>query len=575
MSSKSGFDSFPNELYLCIFDYLNPVDIIYSFSNLNKRINILLKNYPRFTCKHVDLTKLHPNVFKYYCLEKRINNDIYSIKLNDYQFKYLSFSSNNKLIKLNLLLENDYYIHSNEQFIFEYLQILTVQNHALTWQKPFIICQYLKQVQIHLKSHWDLVELLNSLPIVEKVDATIDYDVTSCRENGLLKKNSYSNNLIDFSYMIDTKNGLVYFVTDYSIIESLIQQFSNLLKLRLYIIGCINTKIDGSRLENNLFKYLPKLDKFDLFIQSYGGYEIKSMEKFRSFKWNFGSYTNQLTDMHFLFTLPFKFQRLDQCINEYFIYGIKTTFQIESIIEKSNNICENEKEFGMIYVKHVDLSCSITENLLNFMRKSFPSLESIRFSSSTAEYLFSKSLFCQSRYLINSIRTVIFDNSCQNQTGFIRLLPNLNKLIINQRLLNRLLEETNNDYIYKLSELHVYTFQRNYLHNIIDAFPNIYHLVLKTVLTNDEGPIRSYIDNRCHHKHRPVSVCDVLDELLKSKLVRLKKIEIGCYFERDEVNIEGILSRLISKYIPRYNQYHINAEDFKSTRCGSIQILFF
>ncbi|CAF3762210.1 unnamed protein product [Rotaria sp. Silwood1] len=569
MSGKSGFDNFPNELYLSIFDYLNLIDILYSFSNLNYRINNLLKTYYRFTLKHVDLTKLNPNVFKYYCLEKQINNDIHSIKLNDYQFKYLSFSSNNRLIKLNLLLENDYYLHSKEQFIFEYLQILIVQHNALTWKKPFIICQNLKQVQIHLKNHFDLIELLNCLPIVEKVDATINYDVNSCRENCLTNNFYYSNKLIDFSYIIHSNNGLVYFVTDYSIIESLIKQLNNLIKLRLYIIGCINTIIDGSRLENNLFNYLPKLEEFDFFIQSYGGYEIKSMDQFRSFKWNFASYTNQLTDMHFLFTLPFKFQRIDQCINEYFIHGIKTTFQ------KSNNICENEKDFPMIYVKHVDLLCSITDKLLIYLRQSFPSLESIRFSSSTAEYLSSKSLYHRSRYLINSIRTVIFDNSCKNQTAFIHLLPNLNKLIINQTLLNCLLEETNNNYIDQLSELHLYSFQRHYLHQIIYAFPNIRHLVLKTLLTNDEGPIRSYIDNRCHHKHRPVSVCDVLDELLKSKLRKLKKIEIGCYFERDELNIEAILSRLITKYIQRYNQYHIYSEDFKSTRCGSIKIFFF
>ncbi|CAF3470719.1 unnamed protein product, partial [Rotaria sp. Silwood2] len=90
MSIKNGFDSFPNELYFCIFDYLNSIDIIYSFSNINQRINILLKNSSRFILKHVDLKKLNPNVFKYYCLEKNQNNNICSIKLNDYQLKFLS-----------------------------------------------------------------------------------------------------------------------------------------------------------------------------------------------------------------------------------------------------------------------------------------------------------------------------------------------------------------------------------------------------------------------------------------------------------------------------------------------------
>jgi hypothetical protein len=371
-----------------------------------------------------------------------------------------------------------------------------------------------------------------------------------------------SSRLIDFSYIIDSSHGLVYFVTDYSTIESLVRQLINLLNVRLYIIGCLNTTVDSIRLENNLLKYLPKLNQFDLFIQSYGGNRIKSMDEFNLFKWNFGSYSNQLTDMHFLFTLPFKFQRLDECLNEYFIKGIKTNFK-------------NQKLLGMNNVKHVDLSCSITQNLLIILRETFVELESIRFSSSTAEYSSPPSLARQSRYSIKSIRSVTFDHTCKNQSAFVRLLPNLNKLIINQSLLNTLLEETGSGYVCQVSQLHVYSFQRHYLRDIIEAFPNLRHLILKTLLTNDEGPVRSFMDCRCHHKHRPVSVSDVLDELLKSKLYRLKQIQVGCYFERDEQNIEPILSRLIRKHRGENYQFNINCEHFKSTRCGQVKILFF
>ena len=178
MSSKAGFNRLPNEVYLCIFDYLTSIDLLYSFFNLNRRLNILLKTYSRFIWKHIDLTKLNPPVFQFYCLQKQINNQISSITLSDNQYKLLSFSSNNRLVGLNLFLENEFYLPSKDQFVFEYLEILTSQNCALSWQKPFVTCQKLKQVKIHLKSHYDLVELLGSLPVVEKVDATIDYDVT-------------------------------------------------------------------------------------------------------------------------------------------------------------------------------------------------------------------------------------------------------------------------------------------------------------------------------------------------------------------------------------------------------------
>ena len=226
-------------------------------------------------------------------------------------------------------------------------------------------------------------------------------------------------------------------------------------------------------------------------------------------------------------------------------------------------------------VKHADLTCSITEKLLILLQESFQSLESIHFSSSTAEYLLTMPLFRQSRYVIHSIRSATFDHSCRKQSAFVHLLPNLNKLVIHQSLLNILLEETPFNHVYRLTELHVYTFQRNYLEQIIDGFPNLRHLVLKTVLSNDEGPVRSFIDYRCHHKHRPVSVCDVLDELLKNKSSRLKQIEIGCYFERDEENIEAILSRIIRKHLSENFQFHIDSENFKSTRCGTVKILFF
>jgi hypothetical protein len=177
--------------------------------------------------------------------------------------------------------------------------------------------------------------------------------------------------------------------------------------------------------------------------------------------------------------------------------------------------------------------------------------------------------------LLNSIRCVIFDQTCLNQSAFIHLLPNLNKLIINRSLLNILLEEAVERYVYYVNQLHIYSFQWHYLQDIIDSFPNLHHLILKTILINDEEPIRSFIDHRCHHKHRLVSISDILNDLLKSKLFKWKQIEVGCYFERDEQHLQAILSRIIRKHCGQNDQFYLNCEDFKSTRCGSVEILFF
>jgi hypothetical protein len=178
MSLRSGFDRLPNELYFMIFDYLNSIDILYSFLNLNRRLNSLIKFYSRFPLKSLDLTQLNPRVFQFYCYRKELNNETESIKLTDNQFKLIQFPLNNRIRHLNVFLQSNYYIDSKEQFILKYLQKLTIENNCLTWQKPFLTCPNLTQVIIHLKTHSDLVELMSCLPIVKKVDATIDFDVT-------------------------------------------------------------------------------------------------------------------------------------------------------------------------------------------------------------------------------------------------------------------------------------------------------------------------------------------------------------------------------------------------------------
>lgn len=241
-------------------------------------------------------------------------------------------------------------------------------------------------------------------------------------------------------------------------------------------------------------------------------------------------------------------------------------------VEESNDL---KMQLGLNSIKHLDLSCSINENLLNILRNEFENIESIRFSSCTAEYRSPPSLARQSRFLIKSLRTLIFDQSCLHQSAFIRLLPNLTQLIINQKLLNIIFEETGDGYLYHITHLHVYSFQRYYLDQIINAFPNLIQLKLKTIQTDDEGPIRSFLDGRCHHKHLPVSVTDTLNDLLKHNLRRLKQIQVGCYFERDEQHLHAILSRVINKYKGDQIQFHIQSEPFQSTRCGLTKIVFF
>lgn len=178
MHVTSAFEHLPNELYLCIFDYLNPIDLVYSFSNLTTRLNKLLKAYSRFSSKSLNLINLNPRVFDYYCVKKAINDQIDSISLTDQQLKLIQFSSRSRICQLTIFVENEIHFYSDEQYLFENLEKLIIENKSFTWEKPFLICPYLTEVIIHLKNHPDLIHLLNSLPVVEKCHVTLDYDVT-------------------------------------------------------------------------------------------------------------------------------------------------------------------------------------------------------------------------------------------------------------------------------------------------------------------------------------------------------------------------------------------------------------
>ena len=178
MYVKSAFDNLPNELYLCIFDYLNPIDLIYSFFNLNCRFNQLLKTYSRFSSKTVNLIELNPRVFDYYCVQRPINDQIQSIILTDEQLKLIELSPKTRLRQLNISIENELHLYSKDEFLFENLEKLIVEKKSLTWQKPFIICRYLTEVFIHLKTHPDVLHLLDCLPVVEIFHVILDYDVT-------------------------------------------------------------------------------------------------------------------------------------------------------------------------------------------------------------------------------------------------------------------------------------------------------------------------------------------------------------------------------------------------------------
>jgi len=175
-----SFDSLPNEIYLLVFDYLNPIEIVYSFSNLNKRINDLFRFYSKLSSESIDLTRLNPLLFKDFLSKKSYFylKQLKSIKLTDHQFESIEFAEMNQLVKLIICVGDQVHLSRDQLNLFVNLKEVEIEKNCLTWSKPFVICHYLKEIRIHLKEHNDLIDLLNNLPVVQLVHVTIDYNVT-------------------------------------------------------------------------------------------------------------------------------------------------------------------------------------------------------------------------------------------------------------------------------------------------------------------------------------------------------------------------------------------------------------
>ncbi|CAF0758637.1 unnamed protein product [Didymodactylos carnosus] len=568
----SSFDLLPNEIYLSIFDYLKPIDVLYSFFNINKRLNHLVRyNSPP---SYLDLRNISIKAFEHYCLDlfPLFYSNIKSLKIDGEQFSHQKFQYPSNIKDLTLSLTGDYYPPSllSDEKLFNGKCLLTtcsIENYAYHLSKRLSICPTLKQLTIHLKCHADLLEIMNRLPNIQKLHSTIDYDVSSTNESPSSITLTFPFQfLTDFSYIISQRHGLVYFVTNYCLIETLIKSFSTLKYLQMYIVGCLHTCLDGDYLKANLLKHLPLLQEFHFFFQSYGttDYLMKDMSTYQTDYWlkekrlNFGYVNNELTDIQCLFTLPYAFDRIDGCVNEHFIKNIKTNHTIKTNLSK----CP-----GWLNVKHLELACDITPGLLSTLSEIFVNLRTVRCYGGY-RYIH-PSLLKLKTSTLKSVDKLIFEENCLRHTSLVQLTPNLHTLHLSLTILLQLIQEVGTGYLYQIKELHVRLFQQPYLQEVIDAFPNIRHLTLCSRLSDDELPLRSFVDKRCHHKHRPISALDIIEQLLSCKsLKQLTSVKIGCYWERDEENIQNILARKIHKYFGQY--FSLRCEPYTSTACGNV-----
>ena len=119
------FDDLSNEILLSIWDYLLDIDVIFSFSNLNNRLNSLLYNYCGFY-KKLDFRYCSLSMCYYFCkqainvFEWRVNLNILKLG-NRYRCCQLDIFTNEIMKSFMLINENKYF-----QSLFPHLNSIVI-----------------------------------------------------------------------------------------------------------------------------------------------------------------------------------------------------------------------------------------------------------------------------------------------------------------------------------------------------------------------------------------------------------------------------------------------------------------
>jgi hypothetical protein len=114
MSDKQNimkFESLPNEIFICCFEYLNAPDIFYAFEQLNPRFYRLIRTIPL----RLNFENIHKSIFDRFCEKMldytEIQKQIYSLKLSNENthgqiyafFTYFSLDEFTQLRSLSLI----------------------------------------------------------------------------------------------------------------------------------------------------------------------------------------------------------------------------------------------------------------------------------------------------------------------------------------------------------------------------------------------------------------------------------------------------------------------------------------
>ncbi|CAF0969699.1 unnamed protein product [Rotaria sp. Silwood1] len=254
--SLSKFETLANEIFLDIFDYLRPLDLIHAFSMLNDRLqNLIIQRR-----MHVDLsTNISFNEFNEYCSNIFLNYSscIYAIRLSNIEtcggikLFLTRFSHINRTFP-NLYIMS--FIEPNES---EYKQIIKLKHLSSIQVKSYKM--YEQKIQLGL---------LFDIPHLKTCVLSYD-DVLSTNK---LRPNSHLNRLVLDSFYINDLHTLIQFypLLKHLTIHRLLVNFQGFLPLfnesfqtlRTLKLNCIYTvRFDYLA---HILSFLPRLSRLTI-----------------------------------------------------------------------------------------------------------------------------------------------------------------------------------------------------------------------------------------------------------------------------------------------------------------------
>ncbi|CAF1151940.1 unnamed protein product [Adineta steineri] len=464
LSKISIFTTLPNELIIIIFNYLKPIDILYSFSNLNSRFTYLIHKYKQ----NINLCNLLPNDKQHFQeIHKLINKDIISLKIDQFIFDNNNLLQEFPVLK-HLIISNidskfaKKFITLNSQF--KYLETLELQtNRTDLWLNPwangydykipddfhfpvFHKDSLIKEYLIHVRC--------SSLTkdIISKFSPTfnlVKMEIYLTDDNDLFLLFNYIPNIKIFKCQLDAhlregkSNVKLLYLEEFTLINTKFESY--LLTINSFLKDCqslkflsLNLCLNWENLDRNILyeiilKYLINLQSFQFCFKTNQLNDIISNfqtdSRFKDKNRMVGSYENS-----YIFSLPYPYSHFQPILTE---ISLNTTISI------SSDLFHN--------IRSIDIEINRNNNnlvsLLKFVQTYFKKVINLRiiirddvWPPNTLNLTIDTNNLC-----LSNIKRFAFMGNCYDLKQLLSIFPNLNELDINHYNV----WENFNDYLFK------------------------------------------------------------------------------------------------------------------------------